>query len=192
LRTFIAIELDEALKRSLVRVLDSLPRSRDVRWVRETQLHITLRFLGAIEGSRVQDVVAIMTEASAAIAPFPVRLAGLGCFPSPRRPRVLWAGIEDPGDRAASWVALVEPRLRAAGFEGENRPFSPHVTLGRSQSPAGSDRLRRALDQTPKPQTAEMLVREVVLFESRLLPGGAQYTPLARTRLTGSPNAGTP
>lgn len=184
MRCFVAVELEEALRRPLVALLDrKLPRSRDVRWCTEQQLHVTLKFLGEIADGRIPAVCEAVAAAAEFVEPFTLNLAGLGCFPSERSPRVLWCGVEDAGEGCARWVELADPLFEELGVPRETRRFHPHVTLGRSRGPAGGDVLRRVLKEVSAPSTPTMTVGEVVLFESRLAPGGAQYTPRLKARL---------
>jgi len=186
MRTFMAIELDPALRTPLLELLrEKLPRDRDVRWCHENQLHLTLKFLGEVDEPRVAEVCAAAGQACAALPPFPLKIKDLGVFPAPRNPRVLWCGVMDPTEGCRRWVERADPLLAKLGFEPERRAFTPHITLGRSRSSGGSRVLRKVLETVQLPETAEMLVRQVVVFESRLLPGGAQYTPISTLQLAG-------
>ena len=89
-------------------------------------------------------------------------------------------GVEDPTGGCRRWVELADPLFADLGFKPENRAFTPHITLGRSRSTAGGNVIRDVLDDNEPPQTDQMQVAEVVVFESRLLPSGAQYKPLAK------------
>ncbi len=180
MRTFIAIELEPELRRPLVRLLrESLPPSRDVRWCTENQLHLTLKFLGEVRDAQLPAVCEAAAAAAATVAPFPISLRGLGGFPGPGSPRVLWCGVDDPTGGCQRWVSAADPRLAALGFEREQRAFQPHITLGRSRSPAGARVFRDVLQSVPPPQTGTMNVTQVIVFESRLLPHGAEYHALA-------------
>lgn len=180
MRTFIAIELEPAVRRPLLKLLsEDLPAARDVRWCGENQLHVTLKFLGDVSDTQLPKVCDAVAAASAQIEPFPLRVKGLGVFPAPRNPRVLWCGIEDPTQSCRRWVECADPLLTELGFKPETRAFTPHITLGRSRSSQGAAVLRSVLDTLPPPESDEMQVGQVVVFESRLLPTGAQYRPLA-------------
>jgi len=180
MRTFIAIELEPALRRPLLALLhDVFPRDRDVRWCSENQLHVTLKFLGEIREDQLSAVCDAARAASAQVPPFAMRIKGLGVFPNPRSPRVLWCGVEDLTASCRRWVELADPLFADLGFEPETRAFTPHITLGRSKAPAGARVLREMLETAPAPETESMTVQQVVVYESRLLPTGAQYTPRA-------------
>jgi 2'-5' RNA ligase len=180
MRTFIAIELEPDLRRPLIKLLNEvLPPSRDVRWCTQNQLHVTLKFLGEVRADQLPQVCAAAQTASAQVPPFSLRIKGLGGFPSPRSPRVLWCGVDDPTGSCRRWVELADPLFARLGFTPESRAFTPHITLGRSRGPAGGRVLREALETAPPPETEPMTVRQIIVFESRLLPTGAEYTPLA-------------
>jgi 2'-5' RNA ligase len=184
-RCFVAVELASAVRKPLLRLLRELPRSREVRWCGEEQLHVTLKFLGEVSDVKRDRVCEVMADTSGQIQPFAIRVGGLGCFPSPRSPRVLWCGVEDRSDGCARWVKLADPLLAELGFEPEARAFTPHVTLGRSRSRNGGAALQRVLETSALAPGVEMEVGEVVLFESRLLPQGAQYRLIQRVPLGG-------
>ncbi|MFQ5805367.1 MAG: RNA 2',3'-cyclic phosphodiesterase [Phycisphaerae bacterium] len=184
MRCFVAVELDRALRAPLERVLrEQLPRTREVRWCTEQQLHVTLKFLGEVRESQLAALCDAVAAAAARVEPFLLRLTALGCFPGPRNPRVLWCGIEDKADGCARWLEFADPLLERLGFPREARKFHPHVTLGRSKSSAAGDVMRRVLEEVTVPPTQDMTVDQVVLFESRLSPHGAQYTPQFTARL---------
>lgn len=184
MRLFVAIELSDAVRRALLAIIRTQkPKSRDVRWVGESQLHITLRFLGDVDVAAVEAVKQAVIETSATIPAFSIRLAGLGGFPNSRSPRVLWAGVDDPAASCARWVADAEPRFIALGFEGESRPFTPHITLARSSSPKGNEALASALRAAPFIEPLETPAKNVTLFQSELLPTGARYTALLHAPL---------
>lgn len=186
MRTFMAIELSAPVRQPLINLLRGLPRSDGVRWVTTNQLHLTLKFLGEVTDARISQVCDAAAQASAAVAPFPLRISGLGVFPAPRNPRVLWCGVEDPTQSCRRWVELADPLFADLGFAPETRAFTPHITLGRSKSTAGAHVLRETLETAKPPESPEMEVDRIVVFESRLLPTGAQYKALATLPLGGS------
>lgn len=189
MRCFVAIDLDYGMRAALTRRLARLPRG-DVRWATPEQLHVTLKFLGHVEPQRLPQVCDALRETTAELAPFVVRLGGLGCFPSAVMPRVLWCGVEDPEAGCRRWLEAAGPRFAELGFPTEERAFHPHVTLGRVRSQAGSRLVREVLDQAAGSEPAAsgppaLRVEQLVLFGSRLLAGGARYAPLFSARLGG-------
>ena len=189
MRCFVAIELDQPQRRPLVRLLrETLPRTRDVRWCSEQQLHVTLKFLGEVRDEQVPAICDAVAAASEFVKPFTLKLTDLGCFPSPRNPRVLWCGVADPTDGCARWLNLADPLFEELGFARETRAYHPHITLGRSKSAAGSRIICGVLDEVSAPAAPELAVKQVILYESRLLPSGAQYIPQFKAQL-GVPRA---
>ena len=124
-RLFTAIDLPEDVRGSLVSLCRGMPGGR---WVRPDQLHLTLRFIGAVDRDRFAAIKKRL--ATIAAPPFMMALKGTGSFPPSGQPRVLWAGVEAPG-LLASLRDRIEEQLVAAGCEPERRPFSPHITLAR-------------------------------------------------------------
>jgi len=183
-RAFIAIEFDDAIRRLLVQVQERLREAGcKVRWARAEQMHVTLKFLGEIDPATVEAVAEAMAHAAEAAAPFEVDVAGLGAFPPRGAPRVVWAGVEDPGGHIQRLQARLERRLERLGFERERRAFHPHLTLGRVKDRHGADRLRERIEGQPARRFGRQRIEELVLFQSELKPAGAVYTPLRRQRL---------
>jgi 2'-5' RNA ligase len=183
IRVFWALERGASARRRAAAITAALREQPDggaVRWVHEESLHMTLRFLGAIDPARVEGVVAAVAEAMHG-APFEARLGSLELFPSRRRPRVIALGVA-PAAELAALAARVERGAVAAGFPAEPRPFRAHVTLGRAQ---GDRRISLAEAVTGSVTAAADAwdVTETVLFRSDHAPGGARYTAIARVPL---------
>ncbi len=175
MRTFIAIDLEPALKEAVRGLVESLKRTRaDVRWTGPSGLHLTLKFLGEIEADAVARVTDVVGRVADRHGRFLLALEGTGRFPTGRAPRVLWVGIR-PQPALLSLQEDLERELEVEGFPREVRAFHPHLTLGRVKGPSV---LLEALAELEKHECAvfgEMEVRKVTFFESRLGPGGAQY-----------------
>jgi 2'-5' RNA ligase len=185
MRTFIAIELESAVKRPIIQLLRTFPRAEGVSWCSEPQLHITLKFLGDITDPQLGRILRIVEDASAAVAPFEFTVRGLGVFPAPANPRVLWCGVDDPGAGCRRWVEAADPFFEEINVKPETRAFTPHITLGRSKSSAGAGVLRDLLENASPPACPAMRATQVVVFESVLGPGGARYKPVATSPLGG-------
>jgi 2'-5' RNA ligase len=186
MRTFIALDLDPAIKASLTEFIKGLKKinSRDVSWVRENALHLTIKFLGEITPAALDPIKAALAEVTRPIRTFPLVLKGTGYFPSnPKIIRVLWAGVfQQP--TLMGLQREIDFRLRALGISPESAPFLPHLTLGRVKS---SSKLRDILAELERHQYStfgQMTVDRVSLFESRLKPEGAEYAVLDEYPLT--------
>ena len=182
IRSFIAIELDDATRRAIaaaIRELRKGPGGDRIRWARPETLHVTLRFLGDIDPARVPALGAALRAEAVAIAPFELELGELGAFPSLRRPQAVFFRV-GPRPQLATLAAAVERAVVQAGFAAESRPFRPHLTLGRS-------RRGRNVPMTASvtPPGDALVVDEIVLFRSQLAHSGATgrgatHTPLDR------------
>jgi len=194
-RLFVAALLPESAAAVVRELVDAIqadveaqaraPRSA-VRWVRLDGLHLTLRFLGPTPDERVPELAAAVDRAAAGRDPIGLVLRGAGAFPSPARPRAVWIGVDDPMEELARLAAAVEDELAAMGWERNDRPFHPHLTLarcdGRREGPLVADLLAtraRTLD-------APFEVGRVGLFESVTGGGPARYVPRHEARLDGS------
>jgi len=190
IRTFLALEVPVETLRRVQKTRDELRSSWEkaggpaVRWVSLDAMHLTLKFLGEIPAPSADAVADALQALAAAHGPIELRCAGVGAFPSLERPRVVWAGIEDPAGALAKLVEAIEGRLADLGFGRESRPFRPHLTLGRIKDPR---RARGGMEPVVAPHAAAdfggFAAREVVLFRSELTPSGARYTALCRARL---------
>lgn len=184
-RLFSAIELsDEVRARAAAHIAllrDELP---DVRasWERTEKLHITLKFFGDIEQTRINALSSATERAANSIVPFNLFIEGAGAFPPRGNPRVLWLGVNDSTDSLARLQQTLENECAAAGFPRDERPFHPHITVARLRQPAGTRQLADLHRETGF-QAMELNVREMVLMRSELSPGGSRYTALARQSL---------
>jgi RNA 2',3'-cyclic 3'-phosphodiesterase len=179
IRSFVAILLPEAPRRALAAEIEQLRGSgRGVSWVAADNLHFTLKFLGGVEPDRLERVAAALAAVAAPGAAFDLGLRGLGAFPSPSRPRVIWAGVAAGGTQMARLAAGVEEALAALGFASEGRPFSAHVTLGRVREPRRDAPLAAALTAGAGREFGQFRVDRLALMRSELSPGGARYTSL--------------
>ena len=178
MRAFIAVEISEEARGAVARLQSELQSvGADVKWVEPENLHQTLKFLGEVEESRVPDLAAAL-NASLRTPPFSFTLEGTGAFPRPEHPRILWVGVQEGKDPLIGLARAVEAACSGCGFPPEERPFSPHLTIGRVRSPKGLGRLAEKLHGTQF-QSGKSEVGEVALFQSVLRPGGPFY-PVVR------------
>ncbi len=176
LRAFVGVRPGAAVAARLRGVRDDFGVGA-VRWIPEENLHLTLKFLGDVEEARVGPMCAALREALAGNGAFSAAAKGLGVFPDPRRPRVLWAGLKAP--ELAQVVERVEGALEPFGVARAVARFRPHLTIGRWRQPetrlAG---LREALARWRDREFGEFGVESVTLFRSTQRPSGAVYDPL--------------
>lgn len=190
MRTFVAVDVPDEHARAVGTVQERLRRcGADVRWVDPSSLHFTLKFLGELKADELGPVDEELRRVADAARPAMARLRGVGCFPSPRRPRVVWVGVEPADDRLSRLQSDIESRLAELGFSPDKRDFHPHVTLGRVKGGRGRNRLVEVLEAEADADIGEITVEEFVLFESRLSPQGARYEPVSTYSL-GAPESG--
>jgi 2'-5' RNA ligase len=176
-RMFLAVEVAEEIRRGLVRMRDALAGSgAAVRWVRDDGLHATVKFLGAVAEDRVPAVETAAAAVAQGTAPLLADVRGVGAFPSPARPRVVWAGLACPG--LAGLAAALDGALAPLGFVAERRPFAAHITLGRVKGSAGLAPLVAALRAHAADAFGRCPIAELIGFRSDLRRDGAVYTKL--------------
>lgn len=186
IRTFLAVELDEAVRSAIVDLQEELAAvGTEVKWTEPENLHVTLLFLGEVEDREVHRVCRIAETTAAGHAPFRMAVEQIGCFPHERRPRVLWVGIGAGTQELVALHDALEPPLMELGYRREERRYTPHITLGRVKSDRPVESLQRALARRTAWQGGEMMVQEVAVLSSELTPEGPLYTVLSRARLAG-------
>ena len=190
MRTFVAIEIPAEICSRIQKLMDALRRApSDVRWSRPEGLHITLKFLGEIPVEKVEQVKRQL-QSLQPVAPVAINIAGAGFFPNDRAPRVIWLGIEAPPE-LGQLAARVEQSLESLGFPKENRPFAPHLTLGRFRAVDGLAPLLGILRQQEPVQMGSFTAAEFSLYESQIASGGSIYKKIARFPFTPeTPRAG--
>ena len=176
MRLFVAVELPATVKDELDHAVDALrPSLPGARWVPRENLHLTVSFLGEVADERVDSIVAALREGLAASASFIATLAGSGAFPSTRRARVLWAGLESPEGRLTSVADACVHALELVGFPTESRAWTAHVTVARFRVPGD---VSRALPIPLAP--VGFPIEAVTLFRSRLGRPAPRYEAIAR------------
>ena len=191
MRLFIGIEIAPAVAAATLELIVQLqaasarlaPRSR-ITWVTPDRLHVTVRFIGHVDDSRVDEIHDVLALPFS-VDPFDLTIAGVGTFPPNGSPRVVWAGLGRGRDQLVALEATVSARLADAGVPREERPYKPHLTLARVRDAAG---LRPAplVGNLREVALGTTSVDAITLFESRLSPKGPAYVALARTPLSGA------
>jgi 2'-5' RNA ligase len=190
-RAFVALLLTDETRRAVVRVLEELkPLSRAVAWVPPANLHVTLHFLGEQSEPSLSEALDALDEAARACQPFEVALHGLGAFPGLERPRIIWLGLAEGALAARALQARLMAALGARGFPPEERPWHPHLTLGRVPDERrwrreGGEALRQAVTRAGSLAVARLPVKALSLMTSELSRSGARYTERASRPLGG-------
>jgi 2'-5' RNA ligase len=192
MRLFVAVDVGDAVRREVARVVSSLSQMLEavktpprIVWVKPAALHVTIKFLGEIPDSEVPSIVTALTP-PLTIEPFTLQWRGLGAFPGPRQPRALWLGVVNGGAPLARVEAEVSRRLAGArASELEARAFLPHLTLGRIKMPGSGIDWPKVL-QAVEVRDAQSSVDRVTLYRSALTPFGPNYTGLVSAPLVGA------
>ncbi len=171
MRTFVAVFPPPEVREALFRAASDLPESKDFRLVGQEKIHLTLKFLGEIK-EELDLVKRALQPIRERHEPFEVSTSGFGAFPSSKRARILWSGVEEGSERLRALAKDVEDLLEPAGFEREDRPYVPHLTLGRAR--------RTTLDSAEiSPPKLRFTVSGVELVESTSGKDGVTYSVLA-------------
>jgi 2'-5' RNA ligase len=184
MRLFVAMNLPATVCRSIAEIGSELAAvGIPAKWVPPASIHLTLKFLGSQDRERLATLESAVEEIARNTSPIVVRLGSVGAFPSPRRPSVIWVGVES-GPRLRLLHDALDRRMTEFGVEREARPFRPHVTVGRVDRRAEPGDLRDFERHAGRlALKAEVEIGSIELMESRPGPGGAEYRPVRSARL---------
>jgi RNA 2',3'-cyclic 3'-phosphodiesterase len=178
-RTFFGLPLPEAQREALERyLLDCATRAPEFRWTPAQNLHLTIRFLGHVEGSLAEGIAGRLAEAG--LRAFDLQLGELGTFKRGRLVRVVWLGLTSGGEEISALASRVEEECKKAGLEAEARRFNAHLTLARARPRDGAP----LPDFGPLPELDAWRAEELILYRSHLGRAGSVYEPLRRIRLS--------
>jgi RNA 2',3'-cyclic 3'-phosphodiesterase len=177
-RLFVALEIPSEVRANLAALLQELGAiSREPKWVRLENLHVTLKFLGEVPDAKADTVrVALGEIRSEQLVKLQFR--GLGFFPNAKHPCVFWAGME-ASPNLKKLADDIEGAMEKCGIPRERREFSPHLTLARFERPAVPERLRSTIAENEQRDFGTLRTNEFHLIQSKLKPSGAEYTTLA-------------
>jgi 2'-5' RNA ligase len=197
MRSFIAIELSPEIKDSLAQIQSHLKYSgADAKWTSKEDIHLTMKFLGEIDGKKLEQVKRILDEIGKLSKPFEIRIKDIGAFPTIDFPRVIWVGLDKGAEESAILAGRIDEALSKIGFEKESRPFAAHLTIGRVRSPKNKEALKEKImsygcqpcDEAASKRRAGLnlpyaIADTIMLFQSTLTPHGPIYTKLHEAKL---------
>jgi RNA 2',3'-cyclic 3'-phosphodiesterase len=185
---FIGIGLPDECRDAIFRVISPLREGAGpVSWTRAENLHLTLKFLGEVPESRVEELGGMMSEAAVESRPFDLFLEGAGGFPSMSSPRILWVGVREPLDPVRKLHQNMEDVLYGGGFPREGRAYHPHVTVGRVRKRIIGRQVERISAALVGKRFGIAHAGSYRLYESRLSPSGAVHTVLRDVPFGGEP-----
>jgi len=187
MRAFIAIGLPKEIEDYLGKLEDKLKSTQaDVKWVKPENIHLTLKFLGERDDKKVEQIKGALDEVSADNNAFRIHIGSLGGFPNLNSPRVIWVGI-DQGESETKKIAQgLEEKIAKLGIPKEERPFSSHITIGRTRSNKNREKLVQELKLQMNEfggQNLEFSVTKITLYKSTLTPTGPIYEILKEANL---------
>lgn len=181
-RVFCAIDLAGTVRARLMNQINRLQKSVPhalASWSREESIHLTLKFLGGIQTSRVSKLSNAAKRAAADFSPFQIILQETGVFPKNGPPRVLWIGVRDESGKLAKLHTRLEESCAKEGFPREERPFHPHLTIARLRKPHGARDLAAAHKEM-RFERVELAVAELLVIRSELSAAGSRYSVISR------------
>lgn len=177
-RIFIAIDLPQKVKEEFAQLSQHF-NLKKTKWVKEENIHLTLKFLGSLAEERVELIKKALNEKISHLPSFVFSTGDFGAFPSPKRARVIWVGVTEGAEKVSELAEIADQALIRLGLGLEKRQFHPHVTLARLK-------ITQAIEQWPKRLPSyQVTVKEVIIFASYLTLQGPIYKPLARVPLLG-------
>lgn len=187
IRLFVAVELNDEVRGRLAEEQGRLQRVvQGVRWIPPEQMHITLVFIGDVFSGQVDGIAEVLESAARDCAGFNMKITGLGVFGSRHQPRVVWAGVGEGAAEAVALQARVVRGLSTLELAFDNRPFSPHLTLGRVKSSGMARGLTDAVERTAMRVYGTVQVDRLFLIRSELQPQGSVYTAVSQSFLSGA------
>ena len=180
MRLFVAFEVGEEIRARLTELGRELAAvAPSARWVKPEKMHVTLAFLGEQPKARAGELAAAIAGACARHRALVLRAVGGGAFGSPRRPKVLWLGLEGDTGALAALQGELAKALAPFGYVNEHGRYAAHLTLARAKMPRGDAQLAACAERLKAVDLGQLAVTEVLLVESQ----GGQYTAVSRSPL---------
>ena len=189
IRSFLAVEIPLSNKEKILKLINSFIEKSDslIKWVSKDNLYITLKFIGELNTDHISTIQKSLTERLSSVPAFDMHINGLGVFPNSRKPRIFWLGF-DQNKNLERIVSSIENCAVNLGYEANDKPFSPHLTIGRARRDISSGDLI-AFTKNFQDHKLEVIpdfkVSHVTLFKSELTREGPLYSQLFRVSLTG-------
>ncbi|MFH0777285.1 MAG: RNA 2',3'-cyclic phosphodiesterase [Candidatus Eisenbacteria bacterium] len=180
---FAAIFPPPEVREVLVGVAERLGRhATNVKWVEKQNMHLTLRFFGDLTDGDVKKAEHCLKQVAGVEQPFKAGFLNVGAFPSPSRARVIWVGVEEGKETLIRTAGELEQSFVRAGLGKGDKPFSPHLTIGRVRVPARTPELEEAIRSLTL-ERCEFIIEALTLTKSELTPRGPVYSPLSVAKL---------
>ncbi len=187
IRVFLAVELSSGIRENLFSLQQELKKILPpINWVRPESIHLTLKFLGYVEPSRISQLLLALEPIGKKQHGFSIEVQGVGVFPQVKHPRIFWVGVTGKTHALQELVLEIEAVLEPLGFPPEEKPYHPHLTLARikrDNAIVGSALLENEVLEREQ-HFGTLTVDQLTLFQSDLDSTGATYTPLGAVLLS--------
>lgn len=188
IRTFLAIDIPQEITDSMEKIQYRLRNSLKegvIRWTKPKSVHLTLKFFGSISERDIEHIMGLLKDSVKGFKPFTLTAEKVGVFPNARQPRVLWLGITGGDNSLITLQKQIDNDLHSIGFPREDRPFRPHLTLGRTKAHRGIEGLATVLEEFKDYKAGILPAEGLTLYRSDLRPEGPKYTRLGYFPLGG-------
>ncbi len=190
-RIFIAIDISDEARRQIAAYVEDLRRAAGrarVKWERPDKLHLTLKFLGDTDPSRIKRVEDAVERVAQLHTPLDAEVAGTGVFPNAAAPAIMWLGVSETSGQIAAIATGIEKEFAKPGYKREKRSFHPHITIARIRDPRAARHLSKIhLENEFGPIAFD--VRNITIYESKLLPTGSIYSVVSEHALGHEPDS---
>jgi 2'-5' RNA ligase len=184
MRAFVAVDIDEAVRRRLVAAQEQLAATgADLKLVEPPNIHVTMKFLGEVPEDKISAIAEALQKAVAGTAQFDVNVRGIGAFPDLHYIRVIWAGVAEGHDEIINIQRKIDQELQPLGFRME-RDFVPHLTIARVKTAKQKERLAAFVKEMSDAEFGISRAQAVELKQSALTPKGPIYSTMARVELS--------
>lgn len=187
IRLFIAVSLSAEILNKLEIYISENRSFSGIRWVNTANIHLTLKFLGNVEIKRIPKICDRLDSLTSRFSTLSLAVTGIGCFPNPERPRIIWAGIHKNAIIIQDIASKLDEELHSIGFEKEKRPFTPHITIGRIKDPkrfAATSGFTNMVQKMQRHEFGECDITKISLIQSLLRPEGPLYTEVHSSPLS--------
>ena len=184
IRTFIGICLPPHIQSAIADILSPLkPETTAIRWEKQEKFHITMKFLGDVLPEQLRQLQSSLNQECRSIRRFEIPFTTIGCFPAEHSPKIVWIGSSgDENTFLVDCFKVVENACTSAGFKKEERPFHPHITLGRVKGKITENLITKIENTTF--ESLQFLCTELLIMKSDLSPSGSAYSQLSSIPLT--------
>ncbi len=185
MRCFVAIDIDDGLRGRIDKLQREfkkrLKNPAGIKWVEPKLIHLTIKFLGEIEDTRADQIAQTLESVCGGHKGFDIEFSTVGSFGRP--PKVIWLGTKKVTAQLEKLAQDIEQAFENLGFEKEQRPFSPHLTIARVKERRPDTQLIEVIGGFGKIDAQSVKADSVCFYKSQLTSAGPVYTLLKKINL---------